>query len=646
MKIRRLLFILLFISLSIALPDKAEAGSVNTYGNGEYALTKYVIDVKVNEDNSFSITENITAYFSVAKHGIIRRLPRRNEVVRLNSTKTSNRAEISGIQVSGGPFTLSNSDGYRVIQIGDPVRTITGSKDYTISYLYDIGKDREKDFDELYINLVGLEWDTTISGIEFTITLPKAFDKTKLGFSSGTKGSTDSSNIAYNVDGNTITGVYNGVLSAGEALTVRLELPEGYFSGASSNLDLMMILALILPVAFAGTVFLMWFLHGRDEKAVETVEFYPPEGFNSAEVGFLYSGAAGTTEVVSLLIYLANKGYISIAETDKKTNFKITKLKDYAGENPNEKLFLSGLFTTKQDIGVSSVKDVVALMKNPHAIETLAEKAAEEITEVTSADLKNNFYTTLNAITKDLNSKANKEKIFEKNSLNRSPAVIAMIIAAFVLISFKPIIEYHEWSMLIFALVFPGVGFTVLFGALVGTIRMPKIFAIIWGAGFGGFPWAFIVLPALLMEPVYLLTYAIGIICIIIMLFLAKYMTRRTVYGNEMLGKIKGFRNFLETAEKQRLEELVTDNPLYFYNILPFTYVLGVSDKWIKKFEGITLQSPGWYSGTNSFNAASFNAFMSSTMAAASTAMSSSPSSSSGGGSSGGGSGGGGGSSW
>ena len=50
-------------------------------------------------------------------------------------------------------------------------------------------------------------------------------------------------------------------------------------------------------------------------------------------------------------------------------------------------------------------------------------------------------------------------------------------------------------------------------------------------------------------------------------------------YGNELLGKIKGFRDFLDTAEKPKLEELVMQNPVYFYNILPFTYVLDVSDK-------------------------------------------------------------------
>ena len=129
-------------------------------------------------------------------------------------------------------------------------------------------------------------------------------------------------------------------------------------------------------------------------------------------------------------------------------------------------------------------------------------------------------------------------------------------------------------------------------------------------------------------------------------------MPKRTAYGNELLGKIKGFKNFLETVEKPKLEELVMQDPSYFYNILPYTYVLGVSDKWISKFETISLQAPNWYDGSDTFNTVSFGNFMNNTMTSASSAMASSPSGdsssggSSGGGSSGGGSGGGGGGSW
>ena len=91
-------------------------------------------------------------------------------------------------------------------------------------------------------------------------------------------------------------------------------------------------------------------------------------------------------------------------------------------------------------------------------------------------------------------------------------------------------------------------------------------------------------------------------------------------------------------------------DPTYFYNILPYTYVLGVSDKWIKKFESIATQAPTWYDSPNAFDMVVFGSFLNTTMSSAQNVMSSSPSSdsggSSGGGSSGGGSGGGGGGSW
>ena len=86
---------------------------------------------------------------------------------------------------------------------------------------------------------------------------------------------------------------------------------------------------------------------------------------------------------------------------------------------------------------------------------------------------------------------------------------------------------------------------------------------------------------------------------------------------------------------------VVMKDPSYFYNILPYTYVLDVSDKWIKKFESITLQAPSWYDSPTTFDIVSFNSFMNNTMTSAQKSMSSSPYSSScdsSGGSSGGGS--------
>lgn len=641
-----ILLIILFNPSVFAIPSES-----SQYASYDYVIDKYDINIIVNENNTLDITENITAYFNEEKHGIYRKIPLRNKIERLDGTTSSNRTVITNVNVDH-EYTTSKISGNYEIKIGSEYKVLVGSQNYKISYNYNLGKDPSPNYDELYLNLIGLEWDTVIGEITFSVTMPKSFDSTKLGFSHGPKGSTESRNVSYSVVGNTITGKYNGVLNPEEALTIRLELEEGYFVGAGIPASPMDYLMFILPVLFLIISIYLWYKFGRDEQVVETVEFYPPQGFNSLEVGFLYKGRADNQDVISLLVYLANKGYIKISEYEKKSlfskakDFKLTKLKDYDGNNENERLFLNDLF--KKDSERYSIFDS-------------STQRYQSTVEVTKEDLYDRFYLTINEILSKVNNKQNKSKIFEKSASSKTIFIVLMIIITFCLITIPPISAYSDLATLPFALLFPGIGFAVMFSMLAGgsnTIYVngkansssivTKLFGIIWGAMFGGMPWFFLVLPSLLQDSVYLSGYVIGIICVLGMVICLTYLPKRTQYGNQMLGKISGFRNFLETAEKERLEAMVLQDPSYFYNILPYTYVLGVSDKWIKKFESISLQAPSWYDGTSDFNMVSFGHFMSTTMSSASSAMSSSPSSSSssGGGSSGGGSGGGGGGSW
>ncbi len=621
----------------------------DNYSSYDYVIDKYDINIIVNENNTFDVTETIDTYFNVPKHGIFRTIPLKNTIKRLDGTTSTNRTQIN-VSVNAENSTSKEEGNYQ-IKIGSASETLTGEKEYIIKYTYNLGKDPVKDYDELYYNIIGNEWDTVIGNITFSITMPKSFDSSKLGFSAGRVGSTDSSKIKYSVSGNTITGSYNGILWENEALTVRCELPEGYFVGAGLDINLLNYIVYLFPIIFLIIAILLWYKFGRDDQVIETVEFYPPEGFNSLEVGFLYKGEAVNQDVTSLLIYLANKGYIKIVETEEKSlfskakGFKIIKLKDYDGDNVNERLFLNGLFAMRR-LNTSSAENSI----NQNTTPTL---------EVTSAELYDKFYITMSNILLNINNKENKNKILEKSASSKAKFIIFMIIATYCLITIPPVLEYGESSLLV-ALLFPGIGFTVMFKMLLDpklrnfsgnklSYASVILFFLIWGLGFGGLPWAMMVLPALQQDSIYLIGYFVGIFCVLGMVVCLTYLPKRTSYGNEILGKIKGFKNFLETAEKDQLEAMVAKNPTYFYNILPYTYVLGVSDKWIKKFEVISMQAPTWYDASDTFDVATFGTFMNSTMSSATSAMSydsSSSSSDSGGGSAGGGSGGGGGGSW
>ena len=611
-----ILFILSFILISF-LPNKS-------YAVTDYVIDSYDIDVKVNENNTFDITETITADFYVRKHGIIRTIPLKNTIERLDGSKSTNRVKITNLQVNN-EYSKSNSNGNLSIKIGDQDTYVTGLQKYVIKYTYDIGADPVKDADEFYYNLVGTEWDTSISNISFSITMPKEFDASSLGFSSGRYGYTDTDSVFYSVDGNIISGIYTDTLPAENGLTVRLTLPDNYFVGARDNkTDYYIIIGICLFIVFIA--FVLWLLFGRDKPVIETVEFYPPESYNSAELAFLYKGETDDKAVVSLLIYLASKGYLKIEETENKAlfastkDFTIYKLKEYDGTNEIEKLFFNGLFRTR--------------------------------TAVTSSDLTNRFYITVNRIKKLLNKKENKTKIFDKKSLSLKKLIIPMILIIFVLITAKSFYDAGMLSELPVALIFPGIGFSLMISILTSSSPIStKIFIVIWGLLFGGIPTFLIILPVIFSNPISAITYFIGILCIIVLYVFRKIILKRTPFGSEILGKIRGFKRFLETAEKEQLEAMVEKEPEYFYNILPYTYALGVSDKWVEQFENITVEPPSWYYSSTAFSVHSFGTFMNSTMTSVNTSMTSRPSSSgsgssSGGGFSGGGSGGGGGSSW
>jgi uncharacterized membrane protein YgcG len=136
----------------------------------------------------------------------------------------------------------------------------------------------------------------------------------------------------------------------------------------------------------------------------------------------------------------------------------------------------------------------------------------------------------------------------------------------------------------------------------------------------------------------------------------AKSMPAKTRAGASAYMDVLGFQEFMNRAEKDRLERM-RDKDL-FSKFLPYAIALDVADNWAKAFEGIYQEPPDWYvspTGFRMFSPYAFTHSLSSVTSDLSSAMFSAPRGSGGGGSgggfggggsSGGGFGGGGGGSW
>ncbi len=568
MKIQKLILSVIAI---IAVLSQAPLAQAADHPDEPYYIRAYHVDIDVAEDNVLSITEEIHVYFNEERHGIYRDIPKKNRIERADGSKDVTRAKIKNIYCSD-KYDKSSGSGNLKLQIGDADVTLTGDKEYVISYDYMLGKDVSEGFDELYFNIIGDKWDTYIDNVSFNITMPKEFDESLLGFSTGGYGFTGSDIVEYSVNGLEISGHLTEELEPWQALTVRLELSEGYFYFNMIAYIIKLSTMVLIPVLLLIFVFIIWLKYGKDKKVIRTVEFYPPDNMSSIDVAYWYKGTLPKKDIIALLIEIANEGYIAIHDGSgegmhRKSDYSIERKKIYPDNlDENKKLFFEGLFESGKDI-------------------------------VKGHDLENKFYRTLNKIRSNYGYSGKVGRVHSLKSTRLQLLCQVLSIAGFV-------------------------GNCVIVYNILG--GMEKF-----------------------------IPFGIGAIILVAAFWLSCYVSKRTDESHRNLERLTGFRMFLLTAEKQKLEMLVHENPKYFYNILPYAYVLGVSDEWVNKFEGIAMSAPEWYSGSGTFTTAAMWSSMNSTLNSATSAMTSMPSQSSsgggsggGGGVSGGGSGGGGGGSW
>lgn len=560
------------------------------YGSStDYEFYNYDINIVVSENNSLDITETIDAYFKNSTKEIHKVIPLKNQIYAQDGSITKSRIQISNLSVNN-VYSSYKDNGNYIIQIHNNGHIFYGDKTFKIRYTYNNGHDIADNYDQLYYNIIN-SWAVPINNVTFTITMPKEFDENELEFLAGNE-KLGEDNINYTVNGDTITGIYNNHLYD-EDFSVNLILPEGYFTNTTSNTTIQDYLLFIIPVALLILSLILWFIYGYDKYIlIDTVEFYPPEGFNSLEIGFLYKGEADINDVNSLLIYLADKGYLRISDIGFQNNefgvekrFTITKLKDYDGNDTNERIFMDGLFNN----------------------------SSESI--ITLSELRSILFPTVRKILSNINDPRNQDKILERNFSFKKLFVGILILITYVVMTVIPLLNYGNSSQIFNVLLFPVIATFILYKTISrDIIPTIKIIIVVVCAIAIGIPFIQNIWPTISQDFIYLIGYLIGTICIIGMFICLKNLSRRTLYGHKILCKINGFKKYLQAVEKDKLESLVAQNPNYFYDILPYTYVLEVSDKWITSFETVNTKQPDWYQSDADFSVKEFGQAMNDTI--------------------------------
>ena len=525
-------------------------------------MDRYSVSVDIDSARNMHFEEVMELDFIYPSHGIIRDI---QYWFPGYDGYPQTTAEISNVRTSA-PARMSRGSGFISVRMGDPDRLISGRHAFALSYDYAMGKDYYDDYDEVYINIVSADsWDTPMREVAFSVTLPFPVDPGRIWVTYGRYGSFDQLPSYLSDDGMTISGhVYD--LAPGEAVTLRVEMDEGYFADAVSpyrTLHMIISAGAAATLIVIAAVLFLYFRYGRDEKLIVAARFRPPAGITPMDVSYIINGDIGDDAVGAMLFYWADKGYVRIDESERG-RYTFSVIMWPTDMDGREQALFDSFFT-------SSSVDGAALRLSGFP---------EKIRRV--------------VLPKEAGYFSSSRSLFDPQSLKaRKRAAVLTAVLAAVHAAIGGLMT--DFTLIIPCLILSFMAFAS--SRTLASARKPALPVIAFMAfflffvGFGFFS----VLSSQVPSSLAMAEASLFIIPVFVLSLITSFISKRSSYGNELVREIEGFREFIDKTEKDRIVKLSEEDPEYFYHVLCYAMVFGLADKWCDKFRGITIAEASWY---------------------------------------------------
>ncbi len=599
----------------------------------EEVISDFSVGIRVNKNASIDVTEviQINAEGNIFRHGLLRKLPRRY----VDSYKISHHTDyqlgdILVNDLSSSFHTEENSDALSVY-IGSKDNLLSpGSYSYTIHYHVKNALNYFKDADEIYWNITGNEWQIPILHAQAVIQLPEGAVIEKEAAYTGRMGARNKDFVMANSANNKLVVETTKRLEPGEGLTVAASFQKGiiipptWWQSIIGNFGKteQMLLAILLAILCVN--WLMWDKYGRDPKQKSIIPlFEPPENLTPEAMRYILNMGYDAQTFTAAIVSMATKKYLVIVNDENKYTLKRT---DKNIQLPAEEAALGNvLFQTNNEI----------LLEPANA--SLLNQAKKKLKQYLTTAYKNKYFMT--------------------NFSRLIPGIVLSLLALGLFYNHKllDVVQIIFWCYIVY-FYFPRLILSLKLA------RASKTSATIITALFNLFLFIifFIVLIVSIVEilvsglPLITLSLILLIfICNAIFYYLLKAPTPE---GSEVMAKIKGFRLFLSTTERYRLNQWNAPEvtPELFEKYMPYAIALDVESQWRARFEDV-MQKAGinpaqyqsaWYVSDIPWNSSNISALPVIIGLGLASSVASASDSSSGSGSSGGGGGGGGGGGW
>ena len=557
-------------------------GSVYAYGEYDYEFAKYHISYDIRSDRTMDVTVDMgVKYLGYASTGLLYDIP-------VNSGDRVRK--ISACEIIDGAETdldykVKDEYSYLVtVDMGDLTRKTGTTHYYRLKYEYAITRPSKDEKNAILLNAVGFGFEK-MSDVKVTLNLPDGFTGRALcwtGVKSASEDKGKNLTTDFDISGNTVT-LTRDELQQENGVTFELAFNEGVLTTKADMTPYYIIIAACVILALLAAVKLLIF---NKDGLTPVTNVEAPDEMDPLVMGKLIDNKVDKSDVTSLIYYWANKGYLKIDMTNEKNPELIRLYKHLPNDSPkHQKIMYDRLFKKGDCVKVNSLAD--------------------------------SFYSTVETVTKTVN--AENSKLYDGKSMG---AAVFFALLGGLLMGLTPTIiaitTIHSTLFMIaplFMIVPAFIAFALTQSVRYNRLKYKKSKLAAMYAGVAALAAVVTVIYALFVPSHVVETLPkvmLGAIGFAIVMFSASLISRTEVY-TEKLNKIVGFRDFIMTVEKDKLETMLESNPEFYYQVLPYAQVLGVSDIWENKFAALTIAPPSWSTYSRSdmmFDFFVFNAAM------------------------------------
>lgn len=524
---------LLILGLFVVFLGINPVGATDLYAE---RIKDFSVDVTVHGDSSFTVKESIVYDFNQnLKHGIFRNIPLKGMGIKV--------LEVTDEGNLSYPFEIERGFTYLNIKIGDPDRFITGVHTYNIFYRVTNGLGFFEDHDELYWNITGNEWTVPIEKSSAIVRLPQPVSEANLKFGcfTGIFGSTEK-NCRFAFDEGGIHFESLKSFSSGEGLTIVLGWPKGTVNEPGFWQRL------LGPSWLLGK-FYLWL------KKLEALSVLIPV----VVFAFLFRRwwHEGKDPKLKKTI---------IAQYEPPDNLRPAELSLLT----RQKIGLRDISATLIDLAARGYLKIIEFKKTGFFSQDNYGLTALKSYEDPKADLRDYERALLRGIFVAKSEGELIQKILHKEEV---PRMISELENEFYL-KVPGILEKCQEELV-------SRGYFI---ARPDKIRN-NMFKI--GAGVMALSWIFLIFTLWLGVSVFAASLSFFIF--------AFFMPKRTEKGAKAYWYALGFKEYINTAEKYRMQFQEKEN--IFEKYLSYAIVFGLVKKWAKAFEGIYQSPPSWYQG-------------------------------------------------